>query len=222
MEGIITTRADLRLWQLISAALPVGAFHYSQGLETAVTRAWVHDADSAQHWIAAGLRYTLGGVDLPLLARIWQSWRQTDAGAVVHWDTTLRACRETAELRAEDVAMGQALAMLADSWQERRPPQPLGYTTLFGVLAANNGIELSATLHGYAWAWCENATLAATRLLPLGHLQGQGVLRAVSLDIDAVVAEALRMVDDEIGAGLPGVWMASVWHEQQYTRLYRS
>jgi len=220
--AITTTNPPLRLWQLISAALPVGAFHYSQGLEAAVQQGWVQDENSARDWIAAGLQHGIAQVDLPVLSRIWQAWHDALPNEVQRWNAHLRACRETAELRAEDDNMGVALMALADAWDEPRPQQALGYTAMFAVLAANNRIELRDTLVGYAWAWCENLSLVATKLVPLGHLSGQNMLRQLSGSIDEATERALAVADEDIGAGLPGMWMASVQHEQQYSRVFRS
>ncbi|SPZ04447.1 urease accessory protein [Proteus mirabilis] len=38
--------ADLRLYQLVSPSLPVGAFTYSQGLEWAIEKGWVCSAEN--------------------------------------------------------------------------------------------------------------------------------------------------------------------------------
>jgi urease accessory protein len=141
---------------------------------------------------------------------------------VVRWNAYLRACRETAELRAEDHNMGIALTALADVWDEPRPQASLGYTALFAVLAVNNHIGLRDTLAGYSWAWCENQTLVATKLVPLGHLSGQRMLRQIGDQIEAATEQAMAVADQEIGAGLPGMLLASAQHEQQYSRVFRS
>ena len=88
---ITSTKQPLHLWHLISAALPVGAFHYSQGLETAVQRNWVNDRKTAQSWIAAALHNTLACVDLPLLARAWHAWQDEDEAQLLTCNAYLRA-----------------------------------------------------------------------------------------------------------------------------------
>jgi urease accessory protein len=220
--AIITTDSPLRLWHLISAALPVGAFHYSQGLEAAVDQGWVADVDSAQNWIAAALQHNLALVDLPLLARCCLAWQAGDEASLLRWNAYARACRETSQLRAEEAAMGTALAALADAWEEPRPAAELGYTAMFGVLAVNNGIGLRDAVAGYAWSWCENMSLVATKIVPLGHLSGQRMLRDLGAGIDAAVTCALNLEDQAIGSGLPGLLHAAVSHEQQYSRVFRS
>jgi hypothetical protein len=60
------------------------------------------------------------------------------------------------------------------------------------------------------------------RRLPLGHTAGQRMLLALGEEIPTAVANAAAYRDDEIGASLPGLAIASSLHETQYTRLFRS
>ena len=52
----------VRLLQLASPALPIGAYSYSQGLEWAIEAGTVHDAVSAQSWIGDVLAGMLRGL----------------------------------------------------------------------------------------------------------------------------------------------------------------
>ena len=62
-----TVEARLRLWQLLSPALPIGAYAYSRGLEYAVAAGWVCDEAGAAEWIGGQLRHTVQGLDIPVL-----------------------------------------------------------------------------------------------------------------------------------------------------------
>jgi len=212
----------LRLWQLISPGLPVGAFHYSQGLEQAVHRDWIVDATSTEVWIGGVLWHVLGWLDLPLINRVHHAWLNRDEAAVDHWNSISRACRETAELREEEHQMGVALTSLGHDMDESLPESTLGFTATFAVIAANNGISAEEAMAGYAWAWCENQVLAATKLVPLGHRAGQLMLRRITTDLDEVVALAGRCRDEDIGRMAPGLVIANSAHETQYSRLFRS
>ena len=57
----------LRLLHLASPALPIGAFHFSQGLEYAVECGWVNDEASALEWIGGIAGASLATLDLPVL-----------------------------------------------------------------------------------------------------------------------------------------------------------
>ena len=63
----MATTNSLRLLQLVSQALPVGAYHYSQGIETAVEQGWIHDVATAEGWIRGVLESSVARVDVPVL-----------------------------------------------------------------------------------------------------------------------------------------------------------
>ena len=104
--------ATLRLWQLISPALPIGAYAYSQGLESAIEFGWVKDEDSAFHWMQGLLKHSLAHLDLPVLLRLFESWQHDDRNRVEQWNSFLLASRESAELLAEDQHLGDALRVI--------------------------------------------------------------------------------------------------------------
>ena len=211
-----------RLWQLISPTLPVGAYHYSQGLEQAVADGRVTDERSAGSWIGGLLNTAVARVDLPVLARAHRAWQGRDAQALSHWDNACRACRETAELRAEEANMGAALMRLARTLDAPVPERALGFTAAFAVLAANWEIDVADALAGYAWSWCENQVAAAVKLVPLGHSAGQRLLRGLGGAVREAVTAALHCEDADIGCSAPGHALACARHETKEVRLFRS
>src|ERR1700687_3221329 len=103
-------QALLRLCHLVSAALPVGAYAYSQGLEYAVHAGWVRDEATTLGWLQGLSLHGVGTLDLPLLLRLHRAWSAADMPAVRHWNAQLIAARETSELRAQELHLGRALA----------------------------------------------------------------------------------------------------------------
>lgn len=217
----------LRLLQLVSPGLPIGMYSYSQGLERAVEDRWITDADQTADWLHGVLANALGRVDAPILARLYDAWSENDSAAVTHWSQTLAACRETAELRAEDRQTGQALARLllkldiaeAEAWQ-RHPDATLA--TLFSLAAVRWQIGKTDAMAGYLWGWLENQVLCAVKLVPLGQVAGQRLLKDLAGDIPVLVRQALSMADDDLGGSCFGLALASSRHEMQYSRLFRS
>src|ERR1700741_1733712 len=96
----------LRLFQLASLMLPVGAYSYSQGLEAAIDVGAVSDAGSARRWIADVMESSMARLEAPVLLRLTEGWREQEFSFVTHWNEIFLAARETAELRAETVQMG--------------------------------------------------------------------------------------------------------------------
>src|ERR1700710_2108791 len=93
------------LLHLASPALPIGAFSYSQGLESAIEHGLIHDGDSAREWIGSGLTNWLARGELPFLAHQIPRWRDHDAAGLSAADEEFLASRESAELRRETQQM---------------------------------------------------------------------------------------------------------------------
>lgn len=212
----------IKLWQLISPALPVGAFSYSQALEHVIDSGDVTSADEALDWMLGLLRSGIGKLDLPMLARVHRAWTAGDTAESLRLCRRLEALRETSELRLEDLAMGGALAQLLPSLGVAVPERRLPFAGAFAVAAAHWGVAVDDACAGYAWTWCEAQVAAAVKLVPLGHTAGQRLLLTLGESIPAVVTAALALEDDDIGFGLPGFAIASSLHETQYSRLFRS
>jgi urease accessory protein len=232
MATAITTEALeplalLRLLQLVSPALPIGAFNFSQGMEYAIEAGWVRDESAARDWILGLMRQGVGTLDIPLLARMHDAWAAGDAARVRDLSARLIACRETQELREEDRHLGRSLARVlygiglveAESWQRS---QEATLAAMFSMAAVHSGVPRGATCAGYLWAWCENQAIATVKLLPLGQTAGQRVLETLRVEIPPICHAALELDESDIGAATPGLCIASCHHETQYTRLFRS
>ena len=100
--------------------------------------------------------------------------------------------------------------------------QDLAFLTVFTLMARHWNIARGETVQGYLWAWCENQVLAATKLVPLGQSSAQKILYRLAGEIPKVVEDAETLSDDDIGASLPGLSLASGKHETLYCRLFSS
>jgi len=225
MSITTTDGALLRLLQLSSATLPVGGYSFSQGLEAAVEQNWLHTDRDLRAWLSAQLSEGHAKVDLPLLLRQIDAARHRDADCLRHWNAWVLACRDTTELRAAEIAMGDALLRLTPPldidvpWQERGKT---AFVTAFAMVAAHWQIKPRLACHGYLWSWLENQVAAATRLMALGQTAAQQLLDELMPELPATVKRASTLADDAIGSSLPALSMASCRHEQQYCRLFRS
>ncbi len=213
--------------QLISPALPVGAFSYSQGMEWAVEAGWVSDTASLTDWLTGLMDDGLTLLELPVLKRLYLACTQQDPGAIEHWGRLLYASRETSELRAEEHNRARALITLlnnlsvpqASVWREQLVHCQ---AAPFALAAVHWQISIEDCLLGYAWGWLENQVAAAIKLVPLGQTDGQRLQLELAGRLPPMVTRALSVVDDDIGASAPALAVASARHETQYTRLFRS
>ncbi len=217
----------LRLCQLVSPALPIGAYNFSQGLEYAAHMNWVHDEVSTFNWVSGVSQHAVATLDLPLLMRMHAAWRNDDAENARYWSAYLLGSRESEELRAEERHLGRSLAKVLVSLQIEQAATwtrdaDASYACLFTLAASHWQIDSTQAASAYLWAWCENQVLAAVKLLPLGQTAGQRILNDLLLGIPAMVNVAAGLSDDDIGVAAPMPGLASIWHETQYTRLFRS
>ena len=202
-------------------------YSYSQGMERAVDDGWIATPSDAEEWISGIMECGLTRIDLPILARLYTAWHSNEEESVLYWSRTLIACRETAELRAEDRQTGQALARLLaemelpimQSWI-RKPEATLA--TTFSYAAVMWEVSKHQALLGYLWSWLENQVLCAVKLVQLGQVAGQRLLADLAAKIPGLVDKALQLTDAEIGGSAFGLALASSRHEMQYSRLFRS
>ena len=219
--------ALLRLLQLVSPALPIGGYNFSQGLEYAIEAGWVHDEASALGWISGLMGASIGTLDVPVLRRLHEAWSSNDIEAVDRWSRFLIASRETSELRAEDRHLGRSLAKVlaevsvpnARDWQTRSDAT---FATTFSLGCTHWHVGADQCAWGYLWAWAENQVLAAIKTVPLGQSAGQRMLDTLIAQIPQVARDAATLEDENIGSAAPMHLIASAAHETQYTRLFRS
>ncbi len=215
--------ALLHLLQLASPALPVGAYSYSQALETALEQGRVHDAASARAWIASQLHEVQGRWDAPVFWRLLQAHAAGDAPALACWSERYLASRDTAELRAESVQMGYSLGRLLAELElapatEGEEAFPAALARAVHVLGIAHRPALLAMLFG----WAENQVLVCVKSVPLGQVAGQRLLLSLAPEIEATATRAQSLDDDALSSWAPGLSLLSMRHEVQHGRLYRS
>ena len=229
----MTAQTDIRLvrlLQLASPALPVGAYSYSQGLEAAVDRRIVRGAPTAAQWIGDLLEYSIARMEAPVLLRSIAAWRARDFAAVDNWNALFLASRETSELRAETAQMGYSLRKLLTELEGTNEEaraylarlEEIGFPTSFACAVAQWRIPAQPALVAYLWASLEDQVMAAVKAVPLGQTDGQRMLLTLGARIEGMAARAASLEDDDLGSFAPGLALLSSHHETQYSRLFRS
>jgi urease accessory protein len=226
----ISTAALYRLMAWLSPAYPVGAFSYSSGLEWAIEAGDISDAASLAHWLAAMIGD--GGVfcDAVFLVHAHRAAAGTDDAALAAVAALAAALAPSRERFLETTAQGRAffettraawncaaLERLAAVWDGL-----LAYPVAVGVAAAGHGITLEPALAAYLQAVASNLVSAGLRLIPLGQTDGQRVLAGLEPLIAACGQQALICPLDQVGGAAFRADIASMRHETQYTRLFRS
>ena len=219
----------LSLLQLVSPALPVGAFSYSEGLEVLIQAGDIREEAQLQDWLEAELSQgmlRLEAAALPWLAADLRAWRAGELAArqrLLDLDGWLLATREAAEVRAQQRQMGQSLLqLLADMDHPLPEPIRLSWPAAWAAAALSLQVPASAMVEGYLYGWVANQLSAAVRLLPLGPSRAQ-VLQQRLLTLIAEQAQRLQGCDPrELWSGGVGAGLAQLTHAELYSRLFRS
>ena len=225
-----TDLALARLLQLASPALPVGAYSYSQGLESAVEAGLVRDAASAEVWIGDVLTYAVARLEAPLWWRLHAAWSAGDLARVAQWNDFFRSTRESAELRAETLQMGYSLQRLLleiggfdkHALEQLRGIADITFPAAFAFGVVRWEIPARSALIAYLWAWLENQVMAALKSVPLGQTDGQRLLLSLAALLPGIADQACTLADDDLCNYTPGFAILCSQHETQYSRLFRS
>lgn len=215
-----------RLMSWLSPAYPVGAYSFSHGLEYAVDAGLVTDAEGTRDWIATIMMAGSGFADLVFVAAAWES----DLERLPGLNEFALAFQSTAEIRLESTAQGRAfLLVTAEAWPceaigalQGIPRDEIVYAVAVGAVTKSHGIDRRDVMTAYAHAFAANLVSAAVRLIPLGQTDGQRITANLMLTCVAAVERAASTPADEVSTSTPMVDIASMKHERQYTRLFRS
>ncbi|WP_295624492.1 urease accessory UreF family protein [uncultured Nitrosomonas sp.] len=219
----------LRLLQLASPSLPIGAYTYSQGLESAIENGAVHDESSARAWISEALN-VIADFEAPIVWRLLKAFAERDLAAVSYWTECFVAARDTTEFRAETIQMGYSLGKLVtdlkiadDSLSALLANQSeIPLPTAFACAAEALEVPHESALLGMLFSMVENQVLVCVKSVPLGQVSGQSLLLSLHATIEKVSLHAQQLNDDELSNWAPGLSLLSMQHETQYSRVYRS
>lgn len=218
----------LNLLQLTNSALPVGAYSYSEGLEQLVSWGTIKDEQSLKHWLEQELNCGAIRVEAAVMLRAYQAAKQGNLEMLSYWNAWASAARETEELREQSWQMGRALTRLLQQLEPQLMPMvsacgnPCNYAIAFAIVAAHWQIADETAVLGYIHSWATNLIGAGVKLIPLGQTAAQQLLLNLHASIIRASEAILALEDDDLSSCSWGLALASMAHETQYTRLFRS
>lgn len=223
-----TLPAELFLW--LSPAFPVGGFAFSHGLEKLVEDQAVTDRASLRTWLADLAQHGSLHNDLLLLAEAWRAARAQDRERLTAAADLAAALQPGAERQAETLTQGRGfVATCLAAWEvpnltflAQRSLNRIAYPICIGTAAADRGIGLLPTLEAYALAFCSNLTSAAIRLSVIGQFDAQRIHAALVPLLKTAALDATAGCLEDIGSACFATDYASLAHETQHTRLFRS
>jgi urease accessory protein len=218
-----------RLMTWLSPSFPVGAFSYSSGIEWAVEAGDITDAASLRDWLAAMLSEGSGFCDAVLLAQAHRAAAAQDGAALREIAELAAAFVPSRERQLETSTQGRAFIEIARSaWACDGLDEMVAacggvvYPVAVGVVSAAHAVPLAPAMHAFLHAVVSNWISAGARLVPLGQTDSQRILASLEADVAATAKRALIASLDDLGSATFRADLASLRHETQYTRLFRS
>jgi urease accessory protein len=225
--------ALLRLISWLSPAFPTGSYSYSHGLEWAVEAGHVHDRNSLVDWLEADLRFGSGQNEVIFFSEAWRCAMDNDREALFGIAELAAAFRGTAEFALESSQQAAAcLTTLRRVWPDdvldwlseilyEREVQPT-LAVVVGIRSARQGIPIGMALPGFLQSYVANFVMAGIRLIPLGQTDGQLAIAKLENTVLIASAQGKGATINDLGSAAFMVDLASIEHETQYTRLFRS
>ena len=225
--------ALLRLQSWLSPAFPTGSYSYSHGVEWAVEAGYINDRKSLVGWLEADLCYGSGRNEAIFFTQAWRCAIEDERAKLLEIAELAAAFRGTSEFALESSQQaGACLATLHHVWPDllldwlseflrRNHVQP-ALAVVLGVRSARQSIPASLALPAFLQSYVANLVTAGVRLVPLGQTDGQLAIAELEQPILAASAQAEKATLDDLGSAAFMVDLASMAHETQYTRLFRS
>jgi urease accessory protein len=226
----MTMSIPLPLIVWLSPSFPVGAFAFSHGLEWAMEAGDITNAHTAIDWLSELMSYGSGRSDCVAVALAWKAANTQDHLALSTLAELTHALQPSSERRLEAGMQGRAfLQAIASSWSTpqfdalKSSIEPfVTYPIAVGLTAASYLIPLEQTVKSFALGFISNLVSALIRLGPLGQTDGQRVIAALLPKVEELAEEILVSELDDLGSSAFRSDIASMRHETQYTRLFRS
>ncbi len=230
LESDFIAGSTLPLLVWLSPSFPVGAFAYSHGIEAAVEAGDISDAANLRGWLSDILQFGAGRNDAILLACAWRAARQGDFDALTEINDLALALSPSGERCLETRAQGDAfIAAISAAWPcatmdglAARATDGVAYPVALAAAAAGHDVPLHATLEAALLAFLSNLVSAAVRLGSIGQTDGQKIIAGLMPLAQHIALYAETAESDDIGGASFRSDIASMRHETQYSRLFRS
>jgi urease accessory protein len=149
---------------------------------------------------------------------------------LAYWNNWLSANRETMELQHQNWQMGRSLLKLLQDLYDRADWAEIqtavgaecNLAIAFAIAAGLGSIDENTAVLGYLHSWASNLVSAGVKLIPLGQTAGQRLVLNLSESIVATCDRSATIPDDRLFSCSWGLSLASMAHETQYSRLFRS
>jgi urease accessory protein len=219
---------SLAVW--FSPMFPVGAFAYSHGLEWAHEAGDIAGAHDLRDWLTTLTERGALHNDAILLGAAYRAALQRDSRGLAEVNDLALAMATGRERRLETATQGNAFLLAIgkswpcatlDLWGEASG-EDVAYPIAIAIAAAGHDLPLDATLDMFCLGFVSNLVSAAIRLGTVGQTDGQRIIVALMPIIRETARDCPSKDLDDLGGSAFRSDLASLKHETQYTRLFRS
>ncbi len=219
----------LLLLQLCNSSLPLGAYSYSDAIETLVAKNIIHNSETLKTWLINELKYGSIRVEIGIFIRVYNSFLAHDYQKISYCNDWLSANRESQELRQQSWQIGNNLVRLINALESSHNPhfvvlfpKPCNRAIAFSLITAHWQIPLNQSRLGYIHNWLNNLISVGIKLIPLGQTEGQKILLEINQQLISITEEIMTIKDEDLASCSWGLSLASMQHETLYSRLFRS
>ncbi|MGY5775922.1 urease accessory protein UreF [Rhizobium sp. LEGMi135b] len=216
-------QALLRLMAWLSPAFPVGSFAYSGGLERAVHDNLVRESIGLEGWISTLIRNGSVWNDAVLLVEAHRA--SSDIKRLAAVAELAEALAGSKERHNETMLLGDAFLSAAAAWPHEifsTLPARMAYPVAVGAIAGAHGISVEKAAAAFLHALASQMVSAGIRLGVSGQKDGVAILARLEGLFAGVARRAAQSSLDDLGSATVQADIASLRHETQGTRLFRS
>jgi urease accessory protein len=220
----------MRLLQFGDSVLPVGAFSFSNGLESAIQANVVNDRATLKEFVATATEQAARSDGIALLEAHRAAMRG-DLDRVLFIDGAVHNRKLNEEIRTMTIRMGRKLGEmchhvlknpLMEQWltaikQDKTPgTYPVGQAIVFAILGLSEYDAFAVHQYGVASMMLS----AALRLMKIHHLDGQAILFEVNSATEQAFERAAQATLDDMAVFAPVMDILTAVHVKSHVRMF--
>lgn len=220
----------MRVLQFGDSVVPVGAFSFSNGLESAIQLRVVHDLETLRQFVLTVTRQSASADAIALLAAHRAAGAHDMAGAL-RADAALFNRKMNEEMRTMSVRMGKKLAELSShliqpplltNWlgHIERKETPGTYPVCLGLLFAELGLPEHDAFAAHQYGTASMILSASLRLMKIHHFDAQSILLEVNATAESEYTRVSGAALDDMATFSPSLDILAAAHVKAHVRMF--
>jgi urease accessory protein len=220
----------MRVLQFGDSVLPVGAFSFSNGLESAIQHRLVHDKETLRQFVMTATRQSASADAIALLVA-HRAARTQDLTGVQRADTTLFNRKMNEEMRNMTVRMGKKLSEMSNhlvhtpllmEWlgHVERKDTPGTFPVGLGLLFAELGLPEYDAFAVQQYGTASMILSASLRLMKIHHFDAQTILFEVNASTETEYERVSGATLDEMATFSPSLDIMAAAHVKAHIRMF--